>query len=427
MRVLHALLAVLVVTAGLAGPVATATPSAPASSSADAPTGDVTTAGATPRPPAQASGSSRPAPPRDTVSVLAVQPNATNRSTVREAHVDVGPAVAFGTNESSYRLKTHRALNRVRNADDQAAALDSAVAKIGSRADGLGRAQRATLDAYIAGDADARTTIVRLARIDREARALDRRRTRLAGLADELGVELSDERVAALGRELATYRGPVRQRVHDAVIGEAPPTRIYVAAAPRSVSLSAIAGDTYLRETYRGDIRRIGPGATDEATARDAVAESYPVVWSSREDVSVEPGENGVVDVRYDGGMLTAHVGAGNGRVFRDVHRQELSRADTNRSVVNVRDGLRIEVNRTYAGAPIRIRVTDTDGDPVRANVSIGPEGGESTTVGTTDEDGYIRILTPDNRFTIVAIGEDRSIVFITMDPLATPRVNGRP
>ncbi|MFB6159978.1 MAG: hypothetical protein ABEJ61_02240 [Haloferacaceae archaeon] len=424
MRVLHALLAVVVVTAGLVGPAATATPSSPAPTAGG---GDVTVAATTPPSPAQTDGSRRSPPPSEMTSVLAIQVNATNRSTIRETYVDFGPAVAFGTNESSYRLGTIRALNRVRNADDQGAALRRAVSRVGARSDALGRAQRAALDAYITGDADARTTLVRLARIDREARALDRRRERLAGLADELGVAMNDARVAALGRELATYTGPVRARIHAALTGDAPPTQVYVAAAPRSVTLAATVEGSYVRETYRGDVRRTGPGEVSEAEARNAVARSYPTVWAARENVSVDPGGNAVVEVRYAGGRLTAHVGAGNGRVFRDVHVQSLDRAATNETAVNVRDGLRLVVNRTYAGAPMRIRVTDTDGDPVRANVSVGPEGGESVTVGSTDGNGGVWALTPDGRFTVVAIHDGSSVVFLRMDPLATPRVNDRP
>jgi hypothetical protein len=220
------------------------------------------------------------------------------------------------------------------------------------------------------------------------------------------------------------YAGPVRERVGAALAGDAPPTRVYVSTTPRGVSLAALTESGYVRETYRGELRRAGRTALNRSAASAVVADAYPSVWAARQAVSVDPARLSVVRVTYDGGELAAGVGAGNRRVFRDVHRQSLVVAGTDETAVNTRDGLQIAVNRSYAGGPMRVRLTDADGDPVNASLTVGPAGGDSVPVGRTGPDGERWTLTPADRFTVVAI-RDRSVVFVTMDPLATPRAGG--
>jgi hypothetical protein len=187
------------------------------------------------------------------------------------------------------------------------------------------------------------------------------------------------------------------------------------------VVLATMTEDAYLREAYRGDLRRTGGTGPTEAEAYAAVAERYPTVWAARDSTSFEGGRgNALVTVSYDGGSLVANVAGQTGAVFADAHRQALSTAGTGVQVTNTRDGLRMTVNRTYAGGPMQIELTDTEGNPVNATVSVGPEGGSSAPVGHTGEAGVVWALAPEERFTIVAI-RGQSVVFLTMDPLATP------
>jgi hypothetical protein len=418
MRALHSLLAAVLAVAVVLVPVGAATPAGPA------PSGDTTAATA----PVAQVGPAQPGdgrPLNGTVEVLALADGVANRSTTTRTVLDVGPAVSVAANASSHALLTRRAVTRVREADDPGAALTREFDRLAARADALGRSQRAALGAFAAGEADARTTVRRLVRIDRTARALDDRRSSVVAAARARGASVPTERSAALGHELEIYTGPVRGRLTASLTGDAPPSRVYLSTTPRGVTLAALTESGYVRETYRGELRRTGGTALDRGAARDVVAAAYPTVWAARQAVDARAAQVSRVRVTYDGGELAATVGAGNSRVFRDVHRQSLGVAGTNTTAVNTRDGLRMVVNRSYAGGPMRVRVSTVEGDPVNASVTVGPEGGDSAPVGATGPDGERWTLTPADRFTVVAI-RGQSVVFITMGPLETPRAAER-
>ncbi len=404
MRALHALLAATLAVAVLLVPVGAATTTgAPAVQQTPAPQVE------------------DGPPPDRSVEVLTLADDVANRTATRETTLDVGPSVAAATDAASHELRTVRALARVRGADDPDAALSRELDRVGARAAGLGRQQRSALQAFAEGEADARSTLLVLARVDRAARALETRRERVVTAARGEGATVPSERSAALARELAVYTGPVRSHVAAALSGSEPSTRVYVSTTPRGVTLAALTDSGYVRETYRGERRRVDDASLTRSAAREAVAAAYPSLWGVRSAVDADPARVSTVRITYDGGELAATVGSGNGRVFRDVHRQSLGVAGTDRQAVNIRDGLRLAVNRSYAGGPMRIQLRTVAGDPVAADLTIGPEGGESSSVGTTGPDGERWLLTPDERFTLVAI-RGNTVVFITMSPLAAPR-----
>lgn len=422
MRALHPLFAAVLALAVVAVPLGAATSGAPAGAPPAAPSPALDArsppvAQVTPQQGATASTVN------GSVEVLALAEDVANRSTTRRIVLDVGPAVSVDANASSHALRTRRALTRIREADDVDAALTRELGRLEARADALGRSQRAALGTFAAGEADARTTLLRLVRIDRAARALDDRRTSVVAAARTRGASVPAERSAALGSELGIYTGPVRARLAASLAGDAPPTRVFVSTTPRGVTLATLTESGYVRETYRGELRRTGGEPIDRQAATAAVARAYPTVWEARTAVDAQGSRISRVQVTYDGGELAATVGAGNGRVFRDVHRQSLSVAGTDATAVNTRDGLRISVNRSYAGGPMQIRVETVEGAPVNASLTVGPEGGDSAPVGSTGPDGERWTLTPADRFTIVAI-RGQSVVFITMGPIDTPRAS---
>jgi hypothetical protein len=387
------------------------------------PVGATTTAGApaVQPPPVQTPQVDDGAQPDRPVEVLTLVDDVANRSDIHETTLDVGPSVGIDTDATSHELQTVRALARVRDAETPDAALADELDRIEARATDLGGRQRSALRAFAEGETDARPTLVALVRIDQTARALDDRRERVVAAARGEGASVPTDRSVALARELAVYTGPVRERVAAALSGEAPATRVYVSTTPRGVTLAALTESDYVRETYRGELRRVGDEPLNRSAARDAVAAAYPSTWNVRRAADVDAARIAAVRVTYDGGELAATVGSGNGLTFRDVHRQSLGVAGTDQQAIYTRDGLRITVSRSYAGGPMRVQLQTVDGDPVTANLTIGPEGGESSPVGSTGPDGERWLLTPDERFTIVAI-RGNAVVFITMPPLSSPR-----
>lgn len=435
MKALHALLVALIVLsavgAGLpAAGVAAGPVSAPAAGSsstgapaAGPPAATRVTTGTRPDVGETDAQVDRPSAPPGTINVLGGGPVTPNRSDLATAHVDLGPSLGGDVAETSHRLETIRAVERVETAEsgaERTERLRAEVESVEERADALGRTQRRAVDEYVEDRRTARELLVALAAVDREARALDDRRQRLWRVANRTGVSVDDERFAALDRELDAYDGPVRERAAAVLAGEAAMGRFYVAAAPRTVVLATLAEGEYLREAYRGDLRRLGDDAMSERGATDAVAGGYPDVWRVRERSAVEGGRVARARVDYRGGSLTALIGSGNERVFADEHRHALGTGGTTATAVNTRDGLRMAVNRSYAGGAMQVRLRDTNGERVNASVTIGPAGGQSVAVGHTGDDAELWLLTPGEQFTVVAI-RGQSVVFLTMSPLDTP------
>jgi hypothetical protein len=206
--------------------------------------------------------------------------------------------------------------------------------------------------------------------------------------------------------------------------GQSNPTRFYVATSADSVVLSTIVGDAYVREAYRGDVRNRTTDRMSPEEAFDIANRSYSTIWDLRTDTEIlGSGDSYLVRVSYPGGDLSAFVDSGSRNVFKEFQRRPLADVDRGALVSDTRDGLRLQVNRTYPGGPLRVRLTEAStGDPVDANVTVGRDGGESRLVGATGDDGVLWTVSPGSRFTVTAI-RGNSVVLVTTSPVPSPRV----
>ena len=410
-------------TADAATPVPVATPSTPSPASTPRPR--------TARPP---DGTLVVAPGNETrpVHVLDIPPTQVRRTALDRRTVDLGPALSFAANGSSYRLATLSTLERVESTEDpdvRRRLVLEAVGELEAGVETLRAAQREAIAAYAAGDVTARGLLIRLAHVDARARALDERRARLAAIAadSEALTEADEDRISAVRVVLDTFHGPVREHVVSVLRGEAPPTRFYVAAGPDSVVLSMIRDDQYVREVFRGDLRGVDGREVGIEGATDAFRRAYPVVYdtllNNTTDVSGQAGTFRV-QLRHSRGALVAYVDGGSGRVFREFQTRPLSTFGRNDSVRSTRDGYRLFVNRTYAGGPMRVSVIDAaTGAPANFTITMGPPQGESTTVGPTGSDGVLWTLAPTGQFTVVAIDGTTVVPSGTMRPSPTPGI----
>jgi len=414
MRLLPVAVAVLLALAPVAGALAAPTPAAGPSD------GDARAAVAAPE---NGTGNG-------TVRVLDLPPDAVSRSGVTRHSVDLGPALGFDRDATDRHVETEATLRAVRAAGDdseRSRRILDAVNDLEQRALGLRDEQRAAVAAYVAGDLPPRAFLERLAEIDAAARALDHRRDRIATLAKNTSGIGIGGRLAALGAELDTFTGPVRNRAGAVLRGEASRTRFYVAAGNGSVVLSTVTGDTYLREAFRGTLRNRAGGTIDPEDALNATAESYPAVWSARRNSTevVGSGNSFLVRVPHRQGHLTAFVDSGSGAVFKEFQRRPVPTMGDGEGVSAARDELGLTVNRSYPGAPLRIRLVDDSGSSVDANITVGRVSEErSDFVGTTGDDGLLWSLTPGERFTVTAI-RGNAVVVLTLDPAPPPLVGG--
>jgi hypothetical protein len=363
------------------------------------------------------------------VHVLDLPPGvAPNRSTIRAATIDVGPALGFATNATDQRLKALETVERVRSAPNEVERqrrLLGAINEIEQEAVTLRSRQREAIDRFANGESDAADLLIALARLDARASALDDRRRRLAALArNSEELSLDSGRLATLGADLETFTGPVRTRTVQALRGDVAPTRVFVAAAGGSVVLTTVTEDAYLREAYRGDLRSPGGGSVVLDDALNVTADAYPVIWATRSDVDgVGSGGTFVLDVPHPRGDLTAFVDSSSRRVFKEFQRRPIDSAVGGETVSSTKDGLRLTVNRTFPGGPLRIELVDVEtGDPVDLTVTVGPPNGESVTIGRTGPDGVVWTLAPDSRVAVTAV-EDPRVVIVELSPGPVPAV----
>lgn len=368
----------------------------------------------------------------ESIGVLALQPNQPNRTDIHRESVSLGPGVELASRETSYRLSSYAATERIESIEDptdrQRRILNELNA-IEQRSIGLKNEQRRIAAAYTRGAVGARELLIALARLDSEARSLERRRDQIAELAKETpDFSVDSGRLDALERDLETYTGPVRRHAAAVLRGRAPATRFYVSTTPDGVVLSTIVDDEYVRESYRGDLRDLSGPRLSPEEALNVTERAYPGVWDSRRDTEVVgSGQSYAVRITYGRGELSAFVASGSRKVFKAFQRRPLSTMESAAAVTDRRDGLELTVNRSYPGGPMRIRLTGArSDDPVDANVTVGLEGSESTLVGRTGGNGELWTLTPGDRFTVTAI-RGNSVVFVTIDPAATPHVYAPP
>lgn len=361
--------------------------------------------------------------------VLSIQEGEIRRSTTGEHHVDLGPAVGFGTNESAAQIEMLTVVERVQrteSAERREARIRTALDTIERRTDELNQREQDAVRAYGAGELTPRAFLSELARIDAQADALDDRRARLVEIANEdEEIELDSGRVASLERRTHALTGPVREHAGDVLRGQAATNRFFIATGPDSLVLSTITNGSYVREAFRGD--RYSPGSSTDIgpeTALDIAAESYPTLWELRRDNTDVVGSDGnyLVRIPHERGVLRAFVDGDSRAVYKEFQIQPLESFEEGRTATATRDGLELSANYTYPGGPVRLRLVNAESDtPVDANVTMSENGKDSKLLGRSGGTGVLWALSPQGQYTITAIrGND--VVMLTVPPMDPPR-----
>ncbi|CQR51337.1 hypothetical protein BN996_02698 [Haloferax massiliensis] len=373
-------------------------------------------------------------PTNETTHVLDVPSSALVRSTVEAHHVDLGPSLDFSALRAGGQIQTGASIERIESATDDSTRQQLILDELNSieqRAIALQSAQRSAIERFNADDITARDLLIELARIDAEARELDERRVALRDITTETpDFSISSGRLAALERELDTFTGPVRRHAVSVVTGQSDPARFSVRTSETGVVLSVVTDGEYVREAYRADLRNRDQNTVSYEEALDIVAEDYPTIYSSRAAQNgtnvISAGDSHRVRINYRDGQLTAYVDAGTGRVFKESQTRPLESITARDSATGVRDGLALTVDRTYPGGPLRIGLNESEsGDPVDANVTIGLEATqESTLLGHTGSDGTIWTVSPSAPYTVTVI-RGNSAVVLTTSPTPMPYLAG--
>ena len=364
------------------------------------------------------------------INVLDVPPASVERWGVEQQYVDLGPALGLSTNATTDHLQTRAMVERIESANTTAERrerLEATLQDLEARVDGLDERQTTAVAAYGRGEASARELLVTLVRVSIAAEELNDRRNRIEELAaDTRDFDVDRGRLASIGNQLSAFRGPVRAHAAAVLRGEVEPHQFYLATGPRSVTVSTVLDDTYLREAYRGDLRNGAGDAIELEVALDIVAASYPVIWNTtREQTQVfGGGETYPVRIAHSRGDLTAFVDSDARVVYAEHQRRPLASMIADQRAEGTGDGVRLVVNQTYPGGPAQVRVVDTvTGDPIDATVSLAIETGDATRLGTTGDDGVLWTLSPYRSYTVTAEAQGESVEAV-VDPGAPPRVD---
>ncbi|AZH24452.1 DUF7096 domain-containing protein [Haloplanus aerogenes] len=368
---------------------------------------------------------------RQQINVLDVPPGSVERWGVEEQYVDLGPALGLSTNATTNRLRTLAMVERVEAANttaDRRDRLRTALIDLERQVDQLDERQTAAVAAYGRGELSARELLVSLVRVSIAAEELNDRRSRIEALAaDTRGFDINRGRLASIGNRLSAFTGPVRAHAQTVLRGEAAPHRFYIATGPQSVTVTTILDDTYIRESYRGDLRNGEGDAIELEVALDIVSSSYPVIWNTtREQTQVfGGGETYPVRIAHSRGDLTAFVDSNARVVYAEHQRRPLASMVADQRVERAGENIRVVVNQTYPGGPSQIRVVDDEGEPVDAAISLAVETGTPRQLGTTGDDGVLWTLSPYRQYTVTVDGRGES-VDVVVDPGAPPRVKAQ-
>ncbi len=359
--------------------------------------------------------------------ILSVPEAAVQRTESDRASLNLGSSTRFASNISAVRMETaavERYVTAPEDEDEQSRRIIEASSNIEQSVITLRGRQRAAIEAFNRGDLSPREFVVELATIAATANALEDRVDMLTARADDIeGFSLS--RADPITYELRAFGGPVRERAIGAIRGTAPATQFFVTTGPEGYELTTIDNESFVREAYRGAVRSGDASATMEATtAINITRDRYPVLTAGASASATVSGTTNLVTVSQENGSLTAFIDSGSERVFKEYQRMPLENVRSGPSAGNVLNGLRITVNRTYPGGPMRIHVADAEtGEPVNLTITLSQGPAEGTELGTTGEDGTLWTLSPRGSFTVTAVGEETAATFIETNATDPPAI----
>lgn len=353
--------------------------------------------------------------------ILAVPEPAVQTTTLRSATLDLGPAAEFSGNLTAVRMETAAVesyIDGAEESEERQRRIRASLRDVEQEADALRERRQAAIQAYNRGEISTEEFLVELATVGARAEAYEARVATLQQSAGETDDWTEQEesrvksRIESVRYQLRALGGPVSDRAAAAIRGTAPTTRVFVTTGPQGYELTTITNGTYVREAFRGAVRENNRSASlTPSTAADVVDQSYPIISKHGGDPGViGSGTTYVVTMPRNGSTLTAFVDSESERVFKEYQRIPLDEFHDGSTETNVKSGLRLTVNRSYPGGPVRVYVTDAEtGEPANTTITIAQNGGQGVVVGRTGADGVLWTLSPRGRYTVFASREGQA------------------
>ncbi|MFB6153530.1 MAG: hypothetical protein ABEJ27_04685 [Halodesulfurarchaeum sp.] len=255
---------------------------------------------------------------------------------------------------------------------------------------------------YIAGSISAKTYLEVLGQVDIRARQLLSTLSAIESVAPR-GSAVA-RRVGSIRADLQGLQGPIRKRLAAAVHGEGASARTYVAVSDSGVVLAQLRDGSFARGAYRADYRDTLVGSPDLGTAQARLAEIYPWAWNTSGGVRINSIGLDVLEFEktFGHGSLTGLLDTSSGMIYREYQVKTLASLPSVTASTTTVNNTTLAVSRTYAGGPIRVRVTNATGAPRAARVLIN-----GTLVGATGGDGVVWGISPYGTFNVTAVRGD--------------------
>ncbi|MFC4359553.1 hypothetical protein ACFO0N_16545 [Halobium salinum] len=337
---------------------------------------------------------------------------------------------AEGLESELDRRSVREKLARMNDTDRKQRYIRHAIVELEIRSEELRAEEQAAYRLHNEERISTRQLLVRLARVDRRAERLSKNATMFAAAAEDVeGLSVNSE-IGVLRLELRTLRGPVRDRVDQALRGDAPPTRVYAQTADDGVVLAAVVDGEYVREVYDGTRRGGGDSRIPVDRIGEVLQDGYPLIYdrangmfSTLQDQRQASPTFGA-EMEYANGRVLAYIDRSSARVFREVQTVQLNQSPPTEPRTVTQSNLELTVYPSYSGGPMLVEVADArTGEPVRANVTFTTGDGSTRLIGEADARGRLWAVMPNESVRVRTIHPSRSyeIASVMVSP-ADPR-----
>lgn len=326
--------------------------------------------------------------------------------------LDVASAVAVQQQRTSVRLNQYAfesAFETTSSTSERRELIFEAATHIEIAISGLQDRERQLRAGYVNGSVTPTQFVRELAYIERRATHLQDYLASVEARTNQVPRLSIDTRIRRLETTLLGLSGPVRTHTGEAIRGQAAPVRVYTNAGNDGVILAMVVDNEYTREAYRTDKRSSELDTTfdlDEAVSRSR--ELYPEAFNESVSTGVRFVGAGIyrLDVSLQSSSLIAYLDSDTRQSFFEIQSRELTTSASDQTAIAVENNLRLAVNRTYAGGPMRIAVTNNaTGEPVPARIHVAGEQ-----LPTNDRGILWTLGLPDRQFTVTAVGPDGNV-----------------
>lgn len=342
----------------------------------------------------------------------------TSPNTTRVLRLDPVEASAFATGDLSvtdtlrastanaegtlqvYSMETR--LERADSQDEREQILREGTESMAARIETLQTRETAARQRLMAGQSSPEEYFQVLGEVNREAAHLDRLLDRIR--EQESRTAAIQGQVDDLRAQNIRYRGPLKDRLGNAVSGAGESGRLFVAVSGQGVSLASMDNGVYTRETIRLDAQDDASGGLDLDAAQARITQLYPWGWPNRVAVSIRSIGADVFRFQLDHGhgSLDSLLDTSSENVYREVQTKTLSGLPTDVGASASANNTTVRVSQTYPGGPVSVAVQNRTGAPLDAGVTLN-----QTSLGRTGEDGRIWAISPAGNYTVSASYED--------------------